>query len=67
MLNIFNCGIGFVLVVDPEIKDEVLARLNADLGEDNGGAFEIGHIRRRQGSEGAEEEQVRVEFPTGLC
>uniref|UniRef100_I2Q556 Phosphoribosylformylglycinamidine cyclo-ligase n=1 Tax=Desulfovibrio sp. U5L TaxID=596152 RepID=I2Q556_9BACT len=55
MLQIFNCGIGFMLVVAPEIADDVVQRLKA-LHEY---ARVIGHIEIRQ--EGAE--QVEVEFP----
>ena len=44
MFRTFNCGIGMVLVVSPEIVDEVLLRLNG-LGEK---AFVIGDIVQRK-------------------
>ncbi len=43
LLQIFNCGIGYVLVVKPEYTEEILGRLNA-LQQD---AWVIGHIGRR--------------------
>ncbi len=55
MLQIFNCGIGYVLVVDENRADEVLARIRAM--EHN--AWIIGSIERRQ-DESAE--AVRVNF-----
>jgi len=52
MLQIFNCGIGFMVVVSPEIKEDVLSRLNAlDCP-----AWEIGQIEARE--EGEEAVQV---------
>ncbi|MBW1659415.1 MAG: phosphoribosylformylglycinamidine cyclo-ligase [Deltaproteobacteria bacterium] len=47
MYRTFNCGIGFVLVVSPEIEEEVLLRLKG-LGET---AFVIGDIIQRNGNE----------------
>jgi phosphoribosylformylglycinamidine cyclo-ligase len=55
MLQIFNCGIGFMLVVAPEIAGDVVQRLKA-LHEY---ARVIGRIEIRK--DGAE--QVEVEFP----
>ncbi len=59
MLQVFNCGIGFMLVVAPEIADDVMQRLKA-LHEY---ARIVGHIAIRK--EGGE--QVEVEFPDGEC
>jgi phosphoribosylformylglycinamidine cyclo-ligase len=57
MLQIFNCGVGFMLVVAPEIASDVLERLKA-LHEY---ASVIGHIViRKDGTE-----QVEVAFPEG--
>jgi phosphoribosylformylglycinamidine cyclo-ligase len=57
MLQIFNCGIGFMLVVAPEVADDVIQRLKA-LREF---ARVIGRIAiRREG-----DEQVLVDFPEG--
>ncbi len=55
MLQIFNCGIGFMLVVAPDVADDVVQRLKA-LHEY---ARVIGRIEIRK--DGAE--QVEVEFP----
>ncbi len=57
MLQIFNCGVGYMLVVAPEIADDVMQRLKA-LGEY---ARVIGRIDIRK--DGAE--QVEVTFPDG--
>lgn len=59
MLQIFNCGVGFMLVVAPEIADDVMQRLKA-LREC---ARVIGRIVIRK--EG--DEQVIVDFPDGAC
>lgn len=56
MLQIFNCGIGFVLIVDRETADEVMGRLRPM----NVGAWEIGVIEHRRDKES---EQVEVVFP----
>ncbi|MEZ7196644.1 phosphoribosylformylglycinamidine cyclo-ligase [Pseudodesulfovibrio karagichevae] len=56
MLQIFNCSIGYILIVAPEHADEALERLDA---RDDVEAFRIGEITRRQ--EAAE--QVEVLFP----
>ena len=53
MLQIFNCGIGFVLVADPATADEAMSRLAAM----NVGAWQIGGIRQR-----GESEQVEICF-----
>jgi phosphoribosylformylglycinamidine cyclo-ligase len=55
MLQIFNCGVGFVLVVAPDNEEEVLGRL-AGMHAD---AWRIGVIERRRDKD---EEQVRVLF-----
>jgi phosphoribosylformylglycinamidine cyclo-ligase len=56
MLQIFNCSIGYILIVDPEHADEALERLDA---RDDVEAYRIGEITKRQ--EAAE--QVEVVFP----
>lgn len=55
MLQIFNCGIGFILIVDRPTADELMARL----APMNVGAWEIGTIERRRE---AEREQVEILF-----
>ncbi len=55
MLQIFNCGIGFVLLVDKHTADEIMVRLDAM----NEPAWVIGQIEHR-GQE--EAEQVEVVF-----
>ena len=55
MLQIFNCGIGYLLIVPGEVSDEVMSRLEAM----HEGAWVIGSIDRRQDKD---EEQVRVVF-----
>lgn len=55
MLQIFNSGIGYILVVDKEIRDDVLVRLEA-LKQD---AWVIGEIALRK----KDQEQVDVVFP----
>ncbi|MDL2307453.1 phosphoribosylformylglycinamidine cyclo-ligase [Desulfovibrio sp. OttesenSCG-928-C06] len=55
MLQIFNCGIGFVVVVAQNDAEEVLSRLNA-LGQP---AWQIGSIRKMTEQD---EEQVTVKF-----
>lgn len=59
MLQIFNCGIGFMLVVAPEIADDVIQRLKA-LHEF---ARVIGHIDIRK----PDDELVIVDFPADAC
>ena len=55
MLQIFNCGIGYIVIVPGEIADEVMGRLKAM----HEGAWRIGTIVRRQDKD---EEQVKVTF-----
>jgi phosphoribosylformylglycinamidine cyclo-ligase len=55
MLQIFNCGIGYILVVPDEIAEDIALRVNA-MGVP---ARIIGHIVQRKG----DEEQVRIVFP----
>jgi len=47
MFRTFNCGVGFVIVVDPAHADSAVEKL-AELGEE---VFRIGRIRARQGNE----------------
>ncbi len=55
MLQIFNCGIGYVLIVPKESADEIIRRINAlQLS-----AWEIGSIDRHADKQG---EQVEVLF-----
>ena len=54
MLQIFNCGIGYVMIADRATADEILPRLHAM----NTPAWEIGTITRRKDGE----EQVEVSF-----
>ncbi|WP_174408071.1 phosphoribosylformylglycinamidine cyclo-ligase [Desulfovibrio psychrotolerans] len=56
MLQIFNTGIGYVLIVSPDIQEDVMARLEAL----NQPAWVIGSIDRRAGED---VEQVQVAFP----
>jgi phosphoribosylformylglycinamidine cyclo-ligase len=56
MLQIFNCSVGYILIVDPEHADEALEKLDA---RDDVEAYRIGEITKRQ--EAAE--QVEVVFP----
>ena len=54
MLQIFNCGIGYILVVPADSADEVVGRVRAmDMG-----AWTLGNIERRKNPE----EQVIIEF-----
>lgn len=55
MLQIFNCGIGYILVVAPEAADEVVSRIRAMHLD----AWELGTIERRKGNEA---EQVKIRF-----
>lgn len=55
MLQIFNCGIGYILIVGPDSADEVINRLAAM----HTSAWAIGTIERRQEKD---EEQVIVQF-----
>lgn len=54
MLQIFNCGIGYVLVVPTENAEEIIGRIQAM----NFDAWKLGCIERRNG----DEEQVIIEF-----
>ncbi len=56
MLQIFNTGIGYVLIVSPEVCEDVMSRLEA-LHQN---AWVIGSIERRAHDEA---EQVQVVFP----
>jgi phosphoribosylformylglycinamidine cyclo-ligase len=47
MYRTFNCGVGFVIVVDPAGADAAVETL-AERGE---AVFRIGRIRARQGNE----------------
>ncbi len=55
MLQIFNCGIGYILVVDGDVADEVVARIRAM----NCGAWIMGSIEKRHADEA---EGVRMRF-----
>lgn len=55
MLQIFNCGIGYIMVVKKDVAADVVHRLGA-LKYD---AWIIGEIEERRD----DEEQVRIEFP----
>jgi len=55
MLQVFNCGIGFVLIVAPETAEEIVGRLAAM----QIGAWIIGSVERRQDKD---EEKVRMIF-----
>ena len=56
MLQIFNCGIGYILIVAPDQADQALGLLDA---RDDVDAYRIGEIVKRP----AGDEQVRIEFP----
>ncbi|WP_028571174.1 phosphoribosylformylglycinamidine cyclo-ligase [Desulfonatronum lacustre] len=55
MHQIFNVGIGFLLVVDKQHAEEIISRLNAQNQE----AFLIGELHERKDKD---EEQVRIVF-----
>ncbi len=55
MLQIFNCGIGYILIVTEQVAEEVMSRLSAM----HEGAWIIGTIERRQDKD---EEQVKIVF-----
>ncbi len=55
MLQIFNCGIGYIFIVPSEIAEEAMNRLSAM----HKGAWVIGTIGRRQDKD---EEQVKILF-----
>ena len=48
MLQIFNCGIGYIMITDRETADDMLPRFRSM----NTGAWEIGTIVRPQGQSG---------------
>ena len=52
MLQIFNCSVGYVLIVEPDVAEEVMSRLRAQ----NEPAWVIGRIDRRSG----DSEQVKI-------
>lgn len=52
MLQIFNCSIGYVLIVEPDVAEEVMSRLHAQKEP----AWVIGRIDRRSG----DSEQVNI-------
>jgi phosphoribosylformylglycinamidine cyclo-ligase len=55
MLQIFNCGIGYIMIVSPDVCDEVLGRVNAMHAQ----AWRIGTIGRRRDKTA---EQVQIAF-----
>lgn len=60
MLQIFNCGVGFVLIVPQEQSEEAINRIKAF----NLQAWKIGEIKLRQNDpDGKPEEQVKINFP----
>ena len=61
MLQIFNCGIGYVLVVEQRHEAEVLNRLNRAFQQP---AWIIGRIERQ---ESRESENIRISFPEEGC
>ncbi|NDV18915.1 phosphoribosylformylglycinamidine cyclo-ligase [Pseudodesulfovibrio sp. JC047] len=56
MLQIFNCGIGYILILDPVSADKAMEMLDA---RDDVNAYRIGEIIERQGAD----EQVEITFP----
>ena len=61
MLHVFNCGIGYVLAVDQEQTEDVLARLNQNLDQP---AWRIGSIAKRTEAESC---QVLIDIPGAAC
>lgn len=62
MLQVFNCGVGFVLIVAQDRAEETINRIKAF----NLSAWQIGRItHRRKDDEGNPEEQVQVDFADG--
>ena len=55
MLTIFNCGIGYILIVSPEHESDILNRLRA-LDQP---AWTIGKTRRQTAND---KEQVHINF-----
>ncbi len=56
MLQIFNCGIGYILICDPQSAEKALDMLNT---RDDVDAYRIGEITKRD----KDSEQVAVLFP----
>ncbi|QJB55364.1 phosphoribosylformylglycinamidine cyclo-ligase [Pseudodesulfovibrio sp. zrk46] len=56
MLQIFNCGVGYILICDADSAEKALEMLDA---RDDVDAFRIGEIEERKGAA----EQVEVIFP----
>jgi len=56
MLQIFNCSIGYILILDADSADRALEQLDA---RDDVDAYRIGEIVKREGAS----EQVEVRFP----
>ena len=56
MLQIFNCGIGYILICDASVAEKALEILD---GMDDIDAYRIGEIVKRKGTA----EQVEVLFP----
>ncbi|SDN41534.1 phosphoribosylformylglycinamidine cyclo-ligase [Desulfonauticus submarinus] len=54
MANIFNCGIGFILIIKPDLKEDVLLRLKAQQID----AWEIGRVEICSSNE----EVVQIKF-----
>ena len=54
MLQIFNCGIGYIIVVDPSAGEELLNRMSIM----NQAAWQIGTVQLRK----EDEEQVQINF-----
>lgn len=55
MLQIFNCGIGYILITPSQVAEEIMSRLSAM----HEGAWIIGTIERRQDKD---QEQVKIIF-----
>lgn len=53
MLQIFNCGIGYILIVDPKVAEEMMTRLTVM----HTGAWQIGTIGRKSGTE-----QIQINY-----
>lgn len=60
MLQVFNCGVGFVLILAPDKVEEVINRIQAF----NLAAWQIGEIGHRGKNDAGEwHEQVKISFP----
>lgn len=55
MLQIFNCGIGYILITPSQVAEEIMSRLSAM----HEGAWIIGTVERRQDKD---QEQVKIIF-----